>query len=386
MSLIDVLPDFKIGIEEALNQAVEDGSTQTGFETVIENLSNELSREIDTYARAATVETNDLVLPGAIITQSAGPSISPTVGTGTGTISNLDIDTLRVDIYKAYEKIVAHGQLATADSRVINENLGEDLSRTIYRYALTAEVNTENELDGFPTVGLPPGITPAQMPSGETGIGIGIGGTVILDLDSGRTDTISSSGGLSISSISDLEISRSRFEKAIKDINSTANRENIVLSKIIVERSSDNSMRLVTALDSNGMMINNQITQELINTYHSLKSPNETHSDDIGLTSLGASIPDLSSEIEIAYNRAAEQGGRIQADYKVINKELGETIGQAIHAFFVSSIVITGILYEGGLVESPLTSQMPGPGGTIPTQPTPVTLPGGIGIGTGRLL
>lgn len=385
MSLDNSLQGLKIDIETSLNRSTEAGINSVEWEQVINDLSIDLSKNINAYAISARVETEDLVAPGALATQSAGVTLAPVQGSGVGTISNLDEKNLKIDIERAYTKAVTRSTETGVSYVDINRNLGEDVSKSIYRYAITAKVLTDNELTAFDTSGLPPvAITPATFPAGETGSGEGENGVFIIKVQDGefKIENLSNE----IIQPNALGVSRFSLNTALSSFSSSLRQLSLEVSIFIVQKLSSDKLRLVAALDLDGLMFNDLEVSEIINSSASLSLPDAAAPEDLGLTNLGSGIEGLSSKISAAYNKAVEDGSLTGANYKNVNKDLGESIGQAVHDFFKSSVVITEIIYDGGLVENPLSSQMPGPNGLIPTVPTPQTLPGAIGGGIGRLI
>jgi len=107
--------------------------------------------------------------------------------------------------------------------------------------------------------------------------------------------------------------------------------------------------------------------------------------DSKGLTSLdGPSKSDLALKIEEAYNKTVKDGSSDGAKVSKINKDLGDSIGQAVHDFFVSSIVETDVNTDGGTGEAAPASMMPAGTSMVPTAPPPMTIPG-VGTGTGTI-
>lgn len=107
--------------------------------------------------------------------------------------------------------------------------------------------------------------------------------------------------------------------------------------------------------------------------------------DSKGLTKLsGSSTSKLASSIEKAYNKSVDQGSKENASTPKINKDLGDSIGQAIHDFFVSCTVETDVVTDGGTGEKAPTSMMPAGSSMVPTAPPPLTL-SGTGKGTGKI-
>lgn len=384
MSLEQSLDKLKSDIFDTFNTATQIGTPATATEDeVLDYISENLSMAIHGYLLEAEVECDVIVLPAGIFTELGGtpiPNLAPVQGKSNGQLSLMNETQLARDIRVSYKKIGKDGSGVNADSNIINENLGEDLSISIYRYSQTALVTTDAELQGFETLPNPgpPPISPASIGSGEKGIGTGQGGLFLISNDPERR--IIGEGGFS----EDTDEIRGEVRTGLR----LFSEEGIDASGILVQKTdddSDNSARLVAGIDQDGFFINKQDIDSLDllrgRSFNRLK----TEDSDRGLTQLAESIDDLANAIKEAYIEAGNAGSQASADSVQICRDLGENIGQAIHNFFISSIVKTDVAFLGGTGEQTPTSQTTTPTGPTPTTPPPETIPGGIGQGIGIL-
>ena len=176
MSLDGSLSGLKSDLAAALDEKTKNGIDNIGKDQIISKFSSSMSKAIDKYSLEADIKTDVISPPAAIQTTSAGPSASPVIGTGKGTISDMDTSSLEAAIKSAHEKVVVDGSKDGADYKAIDSSLGKDLADGIVEYYMSALVTTEVELTAFMTIGIPP-ITPAAIAGGEKGEGLGQGGS-----------------------------------------------------------------------------------------------------------------------------------------------------------------------------------------------------------------
>ena len=175
MPLSGALADLKSGIEKAFNDCTEK-SKEGGPENIIDALSSDIGKSIDSFIFEALVETE--VLVDTIDTASAGPNAAPVPGKGVGEVTASEPDPMIEKIFEAYMKVNDKGAKSDASTPEINKELGKDISDAVLNFSKTVEVTNEVELEAFQSVGIPP-ITPAAIAKGETGTGKGVGGDSI---------------------------------------------------------------------------------------------------------------------------------------------------------------------------------------------------------------
>ena len=131
-------------------------------------------------AQVITTVTVDPTQSGLHIPFGTGKYQSPGSGTGDGTISfeSSELDTLKSDIEAALQKVSTAGAEDGADPDNIIGDLGKDLTAGIHKFALTAKVETNVDVDGgiqllgYMTTSAPPVAVPATSSPG-TGKGEG---------------------------------------------------------------------------------------------------------------------------------------------------------------------------------------------------------------------
>jgi hypothetical protein len=367
MPLSDELQNLKDSIKSALDTSVEDGLAGKENTEVIENLAKNISDSIQSYFLSAEVQTDDIVPTPLLITTTAGPNAAPVLGASVGEIANADYDFLKSSLVSSYTKIQKKAAEAK-DYKETNKILGEDIALSVYGYFLSADILTESTLEAFTTLGVPPGVTPANMPAGEAGTGAG-------------KNTISI---INVNNINDFIDSQEIRDSQYSTISNYFLSDNIDTEKLIVQSSGENQVRIIGGLTTENLFLNADIISQFLEINEFAIEATEDQEEDLGVTGLGAFFPILAENIKAAYDKAVESAPQ-QPAYQEVDQQLGEDIGQAIHDFATSAIIKIGTIYQGGLGEDPPAGSSGAVISATGNPAAPVTSPGAVGAGVGIL-
>ena len=368
MPLSDELQNLKDGIKSALDTSVEDGIDGNENTIVVENLATNLADAIQSYFLNAEVQTDDVVAPPLLVTTTAGPNAAPVLGTSIGEITSADYDFLKTNFIASYSKIQVRSS-PDNDYKEVNRILGADFAVAVYGYFLSGDILTESTLEAFATLGVPPGVTPANMPAGEKGTGVGKN-TIQLISTANRN-----------SAIQQLSIEGGQYDTTIQAFTT----EESSVDTLIVQSSEDGQIRVIAAVDEQGLLTNIDLSNEFEELNRFADKLSSDSEEDLGVTGLGSFISSFADKIKSAYNTAVELAVP-GITYQQINQQLAEDIGEAIHEFATSSIIKIETIYEGGLGEDPPAGSS---GATITATgnpAAPVTAPGAVGVGIGVLV
>lgn len=368
MPLSDELQNLKNGINSALNTSVEDGIAGKESIEVVENLAKNLSDAIQSYFLNAEVQTDDVVAPPLLVTTTAGPNAAPVLGSSIGEITNADYNFLKTYFIASYLKIQVQSS-PDNDYKEVNRILAADFAVAVYGYFLSGDILTESTLEAFATLGIPPGVTPANMPAGEKGTGVGKN-TIQLISTANRNNAIQQ-----------LNIEGGQYDTTIQAFTT----EESSVETLIVQSSEDRRIRVISAVDEQGLLVESELSSEFERLNRFADEISTDLEEDLGVTALGSFVPMFADKIKLAYDTAVESSGP-GVTYQQINQQLAEDIGQAIHEFATSSIIKIGTIYEGGLGEDPPAGSS---GATITATgapAAPVTAPGAVGVGVGVLV
>ena len=179
-----MLATGKIGLKSDLRKAYKKAEkTGSDLEDPIPEQAADVGNAIHEYMIKAKVKTVVQVVPGQLYQAAAATAVpvasttAPGTGKGEGEISfdQSDVDTLISDIEAAY---IAAAELGQAGGDVF-EQLSTDMSEAIYKFAITATVDTSVDVDPgqvlaqyMAMVGTAPAPLPATTLKG-TGSGTG---------------------------------------------------------------------------------------------------------------------------------------------------------------------------------------------------------------------
>jgi len=171
------------GIEAAYNTAVENGSKLDSSDSTQKKLANDMADAIDTYYSQALVSTSVTIDSGQMDTVGGSTQVDGT-GTGTGSLTELDVSTLKSSLYSAYKRAAKTGE----ENDPVPQ-LSQDVGDAIHVYMTSPTVINSVIADGGQVTNAAAGTANPVGSVSAPGTGTGEG---IVRFESADVDTLKS--------------------------------------------------------------------------------------------------------------------------------------------------------------------------------------------------